>query len=657
MAADPGQAPVPRWRPWLPPLAVLVVLAAGWLMLLPTAERSVFGLVPVLDEVYYLDRAVDPAASDGYFVSPLYPRLVALTGSAVSLADDEILAPPEVRGIRLLQIGCWLAVALLLYLTARRTLAEAVDRLPGGTWWCWLPSVLFVLYRPAAVYTMTILLELPLVFLVTLLLYLLTWRDRPWWPALLIGLTLGTAALLRGTVLVLTPVAAWALLTAVAGPRRRVLTMLVLLAAVVLPLLPATVQNMRVAGRPAGPTLNAGVNLFVGNGPQANGFYVAAVPGDWRRDPAGTAYLAERLQWPAVSLAEADSMWTAEALNAMKARPGHTAGLWLKKLWLHLQAWEIDQLTPLEGWAQAVPGFRVLLMPFGILVVLGGAGLASGVTRWPAVRFWAASLAMLLAFQSVFFVVSRYRLVLVPLLALLAVAGLARLVPALTSRRLPPMSWLLGAGVALLLAVPWGLAEVQSRWAPLAQANEARRWGVLGQATGQTGALDRAADLYRLSVAGQPDTPGPWLGLAVTLEALGQRQEARDILAGAILRVERNLDLRRMLVALMLEDDLRSDALVQAQALLRAYPEDAETLHNATVLLAGFGNTQAALAMAERLVRSHPTDPRGALDLGVLLARSGRTAEARAAFLRGLDHHPDHAGLRHNLDLLQKNHP
>ena len=46
--------------------------------MLPQAERSVFGRVPILDEVYYLDRAAElrgPLAfpPEPFFMSPLYP--------------------------------------------------------------------------------------------------------------------------------------------------------------------------------------------------------------------------------------------------------------------------------------------------------------------------------------------------------------------------------------------------------------------------------------------------------------------------------------------------------------------------------------------------------------------------------------------------------
>jgi tetratricopeptide (TPR) repeat protein len=653
-----GQGPTAAWRPLVVPFLVLAVLAVWWAVLLPRAERSVFARVPVLDEVYYLDRAADSSDEPAVnFISPLYPRLIALAGSAQAVPEDMVVPAASLRGIRLLQIGCWLGVVLLLHLITRRALPPDEDHPAFHQLLLWLPSLLFVLYRPASVYAVTILLELPLVLLLTLYLYCLTWlgqsaRRHHWWPVVLSGLALGSAALLRGTALSLLPLAVWGLLKSPLPGRLKTLRVLLLLAAVALPLLPASIENSRQAGRLTGPTFNAGVNLYVGNGPEANGFYVAAVPGDWRRDPAGQDFLAGRLGLPAVSLAQADSIWTAEALNTITARPRHTAGLWLKKFWLHLQSWEIDQLTPLTGWTREVPLLRVLALPFGLLVMLGLAGLIAVQGKAPSARLWAAGLFLIIASQSVFFVVSRYRLALVPLLCLLAAAGLGRIVSSWHSTHRPMLLWTGAAVVASLLIYPWGLTEVQSRWVPLAQANEARRWGVIGQAENSPMALARAEQLYLASIEGQPDSPAPWLGLAVTQKALNKRAEAEDTLTRAILRVDRNLDIRRMLVGMLLEDDRRSDALVQAQALLREYPDDAETLHNATVLLASFGNTRAALEMAERLVAAHPADPRGAVDQGVLLARAGRTEEARAAFYRGLSFNPKNETLRRNLDLL-----
>jgi len=634
-------------------ILLLVLLAIWWALLLPRGETSVFARVPVLDEVFYLDRAADPEApAEGHFISPLYPRLIRWSGSAIDLEEGQLADPSSLRGIRLLQIACWLAVVFLLQDTMRRVLADQIADNPRLWPLTWLPSFLFALYAPAAIYSFSILLELPLLLLAMILVWGLSWQDRGWKFALTTGLALGLAGLLRGTTLVLLVIPLVAILGSGSSLTRRLVFSALLLLAAASPLIPDSLHNSRQAGRWTGPTLNAGVNLYIGNGPEANGFYVAAVPGDWRTDPAGQAFLAKRFGQNEIGLAQADSIWTAAAFESMRENPTRTFGLWAKKVWLHLQSWEIDQLTPQGGWMGEVSGLKLHFLPYGALMVLGIAGAAVAAGRYPAVLIWTGALLLLISVQSIFFVVSRYRLILVPLLCLLAGVGVVHLATTWRLGRKSLLVWGSSAVLGLLVTIPWGLDQVQDRWLPLAQANEARRWAVVGQAEASKEALERSVTLYQQSVAGHPDTPGPWLGLAASLEALDRRQEARDVLAQAALEVPDDLNIRRMLVGSLLADGMRSDALAQAQALLRKYPTDAETLHNSVVLLAGFGNTRDAFEQATLLVEAHPDDPRGYLDMGILLARSGRTEEAAEVFREGLKHVPWHPGLQHNLDLV-----
>ncbi len=637
------------------PALVICLLAVWWAILLPRAERTVFARVPVLDEIYYLDRSVDPDPDDqGYFVSPLYPRLIAWSGSAVSPAEDQPIPPARLRGIRLLQVACWLGTVLMLFLISRRVLAPPVVEGRALPFLIWLPSLLFVLYRPAAIFTVTILLEIPLTFLVTLFLFLLMSSRRSWLFPVLTGVVLGLAGLLRGTVLVLAVLPLVLIWTGAEGRGRRLVATLVLVLAVLLPLVPGSWHNSQRAQTLKGPTLNGGLNLYIGNGPQANGFYVEPMRGDRRRDPAGRGFLAQRLGLSSVTLDQADAIWTEEALAHMRQAPERVLGLWVKKFWLFLQGWDMDQLTPQEGWRRQVPLLNAHFLPYGTLMCLAMAGALATWRKMKPMGWWLAGLLLLVAAQSVFFVVGRYRLVLVPFLCLLAGGGLAYLLARVPTDRRALVVWILGGALALLIVFPWGLQVVKERWRPLVLANEAQRWSVVGRAENSRVDLEQAALLYEESVGHQPDSPGPWVGWAVTLEALDRRGEAREVLQGASLLVAQDLEIRRQLVGLLLADGLRSDALAQAQALLRKYPRDAETLHNTTVLLADFGNTKQALVTAGQLVEFHPADPRGYLDLGVLLARSGHREEAVEAFRRGLAVDPGHPGLQQNLELLTR---
>lgn len=549
-------------------VAGVVAVALG-ILLLVQAERSVFGRVPVLDEVWYLDRAaalqgLSAPADQPHFMSPLYPVLIKLAGSAHAVPADRVVAPAMLRGLRLVQLGCWLGLLVLLRAIAGRLLPAAT---PRRGFLVWVPTLLAGLYRPAAVYAMAVLLELPLIFLVTLALWLLLGlaeRRRPLPQAALVGAILGCAGLLRGTAWVLVPLAAWWVGRRVRrGAWRGVLAVVV---PAVLVAMPAAWHDTRIAGRPAGPVLNGGVNLLIGNGPAANGFYVAVIDGDWRADPAGTQQLAAQTGTAAVSVAEADRLWTRRAWNAMTAHPGRTLGLWLKKVWLHLQAWEIDQLTPLAGWTATVPVLRLWVVPWALVVVLGLVGAADLAGRRPG-GGWALVLAttgVLLAAQSVFFVVSRYRLALLPAFALLAAAGLAGL---LARRR---RAWV-ALPLALLLVVPWGLGGVRGQWRAMGLANEALRYRDLAVATGDAAARDRAEGLYRAALAAGAPGEAPWLGLAAVLEARGAVAASDSVLATGARRLPRapGLQKARALRALAQGDAAAAEPLLRAVLSLR----------------------------------------------------------------------------------------
>ena len=241
-------------------------------------------------------------------------------------------------------MACWLGIVVLLRLIAGARLAPLVS--PGWrrTAVTWMPAALFAGYRPAAVYVITVLLDLPLMFLMTAFLALMTAWPEPEAAAdsaataartrrallsagaraALLGLVVGLATLLRGTSLALLPLAGAAVAWPAAALRRRALLVSLVVAACAAALAPAVVHNSRAAGRLVGPALNGGVNLYIGNGPEANGFYVAVVPGSWLLDPAGREFLAERFSRPSVSLAQADSLWTDAALaDDAPAPPAH----------------------------------------------------------------------------------------------------------------------------------------------------------------------------------------------------------------------------------------------------------------------------------------------------------------------------------------------
>jgi tetratricopeptide (TPR) repeat protein len=631
----------------------LVLLALFWAGLWRDLDRSILTRAPVLDEAHYLREA---AAIQGgrllpdqpAVMSPLYPWLVAATGSGRELGTDGVRIGPPPHGVRILQAVLWLGIVVALYGAARRLL-------PGR--WAGVPPLLFALYRPAAVFVTTPLLEIPLAFTVTLALCLLPSRAVAAGPdgaeppgarrAALLGALIGVATLLRGVAVVLVVPAALALIPpASARGRRRVSRrpLLALAGALLAVITPAIISNSVLSGRLVGPTLNGGQNFYIGQGKDANGFFRTFAGFDFEHDPAGVAFLSGRTGRRLTGPAEADALWREEALAWAKDFPVRSLGLWLKKVWLHFAGVEIDQVTPLAAWTRDAPLLRGLPVPWAVIAVGGLAGLVL-LGRERAWRLWALAIVLYVAAQSLFFVVSRYRLALVPALCLFAGGWGAEVARRGGRARLAAA----GVGLAAALIIwPWGLGTARDTWRATGLANEARRWARSATAPD----LARAERLYREAVTVDPTQSLAWQGLARVLLAAGRQGEAESVLAAGALRALPPGLLDRDLITLLLRDGRSEAALPRLVPYLRDQPDDREMQHALIVALGQAGRPEQAIEAARRFVASAPDDPQGYVDLGVLLARTGRRDEAREVFTLGLQRRPSDPNLRRNLDLL-----
>ena len=625
-------------------IAVLAVVGA-WSAAWRDLDRTPLTRVPVLDEAHYLREGA--AIAGGRLLperpavmSPLYPYLVAATGSGRTLDAHGVRVGPPPWGLRALQFLMWLGTAWLLLREGRRLLPPTLS---------WLPALLWLLYRPGAVLAGSALMEVPLAFLATLGLSLAIAPGAGRVPprrVVLAGCCLGLAALLRGTALLLLVPA----LLAIGGRRRRA----TVLGAALLVMLPFALFNTVRLGRPSGPSLNAGINLYIGNGGEAGGMFQTFRGLDVGDDPSGRRFLSDKLGRTLADEGAADRAWAGEAWQSARQRPLRVLGLWLHKLRLHFVGTEIPQISPHAAWTREAPILRLFCVPYWLLAAGGLAGAALALRREPRLRPWALGLLLIIAGQSLFFVVSRYRLVLVPGLALLTGAAAAVL---LRSRGRA----LAVAGAVVVAAVmavqPWGLGGQFARLEAAGDLNEAVRWSRLAdarQAMNVAAAADtperrRAEGLFRAALARDPAHPEAWRGLAGLLLRSGRDDEALACLREGMARADPAEDVRRDFAALAVRGGESADALPVLMQLLRDAPEDQELLHQAAVALAETGRAGEAEALARRLTAVAPDDPRGWLDLGVILARDRRYPQARAAFADGLNRHPDHALLRSQL--------
>ncbi|RME27188.1 MAG: hypothetical protein D6806_04995 [Deltaproteobacteria bacterium] len=175
---------------------------------------------------------------------------------------------------------------------------------------------------------------------------------------------------------------------------------------------------------------SGGINFFIGNNPEASGRFhlprgiiekgVSGVShsGFWQ----GFRSIAEKAEGRPLSASEVSSFWYRRGFEFWFDAPSEALRLTGRKLLMSLSGGEMSVHHPYEfgktlvPWLGRLPGFGVVF-PFALL------GLVLG-WRNPTVRWLAAMLGAYWLTMLLFFVADRFRIVMLPLLAVSAAAGM-----------------------------------------------------------------------------------------------------------------------------------------------------------------------------------------------------------------------------------------
>jgi tetratricopeptide (TPR) repeat protein len=502
MTVDPYEPPAPppdppparaAWRRTAP----LAVVVAGCAALVRVAFQSGIEAYPKLelirnrldDQVLYdawakavLHRVpMDWAASGHEFVywaarapgvlpqDPLYAYLLAGFYGTVGFAYD---------GWRALQAVLGVATAVLVFVLARHHVRTPVALVCG---------VLAGLYQPLVFYEATFLREPLATFLVAVALVSASaaaaseGRRRASGWAAAAGLALGLAVLLRShLVLLAASLALWLWWTTRQRVGRRLALLLV--ASVAILVVPVVARNSIHAGRPAWVSSSGPYNLFIGN----------------VHDAAGTGPSAEyarvKAAGPQVDLVR--------ALAAdVRAHPRAFVRRQLTKTADLVGAREVPDNLSLQMGRKCSPLLALAVVDDRWLMPLALLGAAVGLAAWRRHTLLYAGLLAYAASVVPFIVVSRLRLPMLPLLAVLA--GLAldaawRLAERRQGWRLAGLVIAAGGLVAAWHPGPARLRPVDYQMAAAAYD----RRGQLREAAGDLPAAFRA---YARAVALNPD--------------------------------------------------------------------------------------------------------------------------------------------------------
>jgi hypothetical protein len=331
------------------------------------------------------------------------------------------------------QAGLDAGTATLLYKIAIRVFKRADEplRYPEHAIGI-LAATGWAFFVPAEAYSLILMPTTWVVFVFWLIVWRLVSNNRAPTPlsCLGYGALIGIAAIGIATILLILPLVLLAiLLKPYSNAKTRSLGTTQVISAAMLFLgvgfgtAPSWIHNYFVAHDPVVLSAHSGINLWLGNNPDATGY--PHFPGLRAGQAAmlqDSIDIAEAAAGKSLKRSEVSAYWTAKAHTYIT----ENFSAWLKLMGLKLvnfwNAFEYDDINIVDRLRNAeitLPGLH-----FGLVAALAFPGICLTVKRFPGTRWIAAAIVLHLCAVLPVFITERYRLAAAPGLMLFAAAGI-----------------------------------------------------------------------------------------------------------------------------------------------------------------------------------------------------------------------------------------
>lgn len=581
---------------------------------------------PIMDASYHDSWARRIAGGDllgnePFFRAPLYAYLL---GAIYRLSEGSYLLP------RLLQFILGGLTCVMTYVLTQRALGRLAAIAAG---------VICAVY-PVLIYFDGELLTEPLFTFLSVLGVLLldTARRRKrlkYW--FLGGLALGLALITRPTIGLFLPAA---VAGALAFSGRRWVAAALVLVGIAAPTVPVTAHNYAVSGEFIPVVWQGGLNLYLGNNPAADGWSATSpeIRKDWWGGFKDQIAIARAEMGRDPSYGEVSAYWQGRALQFMKTEPGRFSKLLLRKIALFWGSREFPNnqdynFYRLHSWVLKNP-----LAGFGVVAPLALVGLFALGGAWKKLYYPYAYVITYFLVTIGFFVCSRYRAPVVPLLALFAGGALSWIVDSLRKRKtVRSAAALIGLAVAALVV---NLNPAGIRLPDLAQS-----FTQMGKVYMERGDETAAEAQFRKALDVNPAWAEAYEQLGLLEMKQGAKDEAEAYLRKAIDVSPEQAGAHRALAMLYLSDgDLEKARRSVMEAIeIAPYLEDSHNILGSIEREAG--KPEAALRAFEKELEINPTNWRTHANLGSLFESTGELDKAEASYLRAIELQPGNPNL------------
>lgn len=606
-------------------LAVLIAALAvkvGYLIFAFPGASSVANLS--IDEMYHYRWASLIAGGDifvnaPYFRAPLYPFFLGLL---LAVSGKNLFF---VRVIQML-VGC-----LTVFVTYR--LGERLAGRAAAV----MAALLMILYPLTTYFDGELLLDPLFTLLALLTLYFIAVPENKPDRPVLAGVFFALAALTRPTVLIFAPfIIAYYLRGRTDRGRRgtgiKMAGQFILMAGLVIA--PITIINLAASGQFVLISYQGGINFYIGNNPAADGFTSSLPPygTDWTLKDA--SYLARQGSSETLGDAAQSAFWYRQGIRFIINHPGDFARLFFRKMFFLFSGNEISNNRPLDQAVFNNPFLSVLPIRFSML--LAGAVLPFFLVRRERRRMYLLYGIILLygVTVSMFFVSSRFRMPLAPLVAILAGWGVFILWETIRRRHIGYRLFLgvVAGGAILVLAssAPSGVTFKNPDQALFLRGNQALRQGNYPLAAARLDSLTKQ----------QPDYPNGFLNLGIAYLKMGQAQEAVGAFRDELSYHPQSAEADNNLGVIFLLDGEIDSARVYCRRALEIKPYYTDAAIN--YLRAVQETTNAAvLDSVERfrqiIRREHNDDPAYLFQEGLYFVSQNRLSDAIANDLKVVD--------------------
>ncbi len=430
----------------------LFALALRLLLIRQLAATPLWEMRPV-DLGYYHDWALRLLEGGGprevFEQSPLYAWILA---GIYRVFGSGPLAP------RLIQSVVGAVTCVLIARIGWRLIGPAAGLAAG---------LLAAAYAPFLFYDTMLMKPVFSVFFFTLTIRFLV-ESEGWKRGVLVlaGLALGLGALVRDNLILLAPaIAVWLAADAWIGTarihRRRLMDVAgsvgAFAAGVLMVVAPVTIRNYDVSGEFVPLTAGGGEVFYIGNNPEADGYYS---PPAFVRASAVVEHedfrveAARRLGQPReeITRRESSDFWLNEGLTWIASHPADWLALLSRKAAIFWNHYELPDNLHFSHHRRLCPLLGAPLPVFGVMAPLAAAGLLLTASRWRALLCLSVIGAAYFATILIFFNFGRFRLPMAAVILILAGGALGGMVDALRAGRVRMVAAAAGLFVAVFLA-------------------------------------------------------------------------------------------------------------------------------------------------------------------------------------------------------------